>query len=260
VCAYEQGSEYNEGTPTYVEVLAGKPVADITDGLRQANVSGKWASYRRFYFTGAAIALVLDRLLPDWQDLLAQGGRTLDSILEQALAQPLSQSLPRPLAQSLPQSLTQPPGGTTLPEASAVLKDMGYEAVLAAERASEAERMAKVDSICAEITQGPGFAVEIEIPDGAFTLFDPTNVIVVKPGVRLHSTIVGIRGSSGIVVDVSRLCLEDSGSRTLLLRLPAPPQVISQEPFRLSGEGLSVAAIKGWLEGPDSSGKYKVRF
>ncbi len=42
--------------------------------LRQANVAGKWAASRRLYFTGAAIALLLDTLMPGWHSRLAEGG------------------------------------------------------------------------------------------------------------------------------------------------------------------------------------------
>ena len=31
ICVYEQGSEFNEGTPTFVEVRAGKPVSEVID-------------------------------------------------------------------------------------------------------------------------------------------------------------------------------------------------------------------------------------
>ncbi|NLA60362.1 MAG: hypothetical protein GX863_04575 [Firmicutes bacterium] len=41
VCIYEERSEFNEGTPTYVEVKAGKPIAEVIDTLMQCNVAGK---------------------------------------------------------------------------------------------------------------------------------------------------------------------------------------------------------------------------
>ncbi len=158
---YEQGSEFNEGTPTYVELKAGKPLGDLIDSLEKANVAGKWAISRRFYFTGAAIALRLDALMPGWH------GRLADA---------------------------------------------------------------------------------------------PTNVVIVKPSIRFHPTITGLRSASGLVVDIARLCLEDVNPHRLVVRLPEAPEIHLGEPFSLSGEAISMTAARAVVEGPGPDGGYKVRF
>lgn len=176
---------FNEGTPTHVEVRAGKPVSEVIEGLDRSNVAGKWAALRRFYSSGAAIALLLDVLTPGWHGRLAGGGQTLQSLLTEAVGQPL-------------------------PDAAQVLETAGYDEILVSEQASERERRARIDSMYGELTSGPGVPVEIEVPEGAFTLFDPNNILIVKAGTRFHTRITGLRSPHGIVVDITRLCLEDA--------------------------------------------------
>lgn len=235
ICLYEQGSEFSEGTPTYVEVRAGKPVSEVIEDLEKANIAGKWAAMRRFYSSGSAIALVLDVLMPDWHGRLAGGGQTLQSLLAEAVGQPL-------------------------PDAAQVAKAAGYSEILASERASERERRARIESMYGKLTSGPGVAVEIEVPDGAFTLFDPNNILNVKGGTRFHTHLTGLRGPRGIVVDITRLCLEDVEPHRLLVRLPEPPQIAQGESFLLSGPGLMISAPRAIVDGSGSDGVYRVRF
>lgn len=235
ICVYEQGSEFNEGTPTYVEVRAGKPVSEVIDDLEKANVAGEWAASRRFYSSGAAIALLLDILVPGWHGKLAAGGRTLQSLLAEAVGEPL-------------------------PDAVQVLDNAGYADILASEQASEKERKARIDSMYGELMSGPGVPVEIEVPEGAFTLFDPNNILIVKTGTRFHTCITGLRSPDGIVVDIIRLCLEDAEPHRLLVRLPERPEISRGDTLRVSGPGLKVAAPHGVVEGPGPDGGYRVRF
>ncbi len=81
MCLYEQYSEFNEGAPTYIEVRAGRPVSSIVEGLHNANTEGKWAALIRFYFTGASIGQLLDRLDPVWHKTLGEGTETMQSLL-----------------------------------------------------------------------------------------------------------------------------------------------------------------------------------
>lgn len=236
VCAYETGSEFNEGMPTLIEIRAGKPLSEVIPYLEQMNVGGKWAASARFYFTGAAIGLLLDALLPDWQARLAEGGHTLQSLLATAVT-----------------------AHGPLPDVEQVLADEGYPHMLAEERASEKERLARIEAMFREITAGPGIPVEVLIPDGAFTLFNPTNIVVVKPGTRFHPTLSGLRGPSGLTVDINRLCLEDSDPRRLVVRLPEAPTILHGEPFSLEGEGISVSAPRAVVE-TGADGGYRIKF
>ena len=242
VCLYEERSEFNEGTPTYVEVKAGKPVAEIIDTLRQSNVAGKWAAYRRFYATGAAMALLLDVLAPDWHQRLTEGKYTLGSLLSEAV-----RSLGTEVAEV---------------DVSKILSDNDYASILASEEASAQQRAAEIDGMLRELSDGPGIRVEMEVPEGAFTLFNPTSVIIVKPGVKLHSTVSGLRGAKGLSVDITRLCLEDALAHRLVLRVPEPPAPSqSGSPITsLAAEGLVVSAPAGLKIAVDADGTYRIQF
>jgi hypothetical protein len=84
--AYERQSELNEGLPTYVEYRAtGEVRADILPAEEFAPEAVRQRAYR----TGAALALLLDRVSPDWRATLAQNDSTsLDAMLTAALGTP----------------------------------------------------------------------------------------------------------------------------------------------------------------------------
>ena len=79
---YERGTELNEGLATYVEMrAAGRSAQTLpTTDFGPADVR------RRAYTSGASIALLLDRVAPDWQATLAAADdRTLDGALAAAI-------------------------------------------------------------------------------------------------------------------------------------------------------------------------------
>ena len=253
VCLYEERSEFNEGTPTYIEVKAGKPVAELIDTLSQSNVAGRWAAYRRFYATGAALALLLDVLAPGWHQRIAEGKHTLQSLLAESM-----RSQDTDVAE---------------PDVCEILRDNDYASILASEEASAQERAARIDAMLRELSEGPGTRVEVEVPEGAFTLFNPNRVIVVKPGIKLHPTLSGLRGAKGVSVDITRLCLEDAPARLLVLRVPElriPSLRVSEPPVSrhspttsitsLAAEGLTVSAPEGLEVTVDAEGTYRIRF
>jgi len=251
VCIYEELSEYNEGTPTYVELKAGKPLADIKDGLLTSNVGGSGAGYRRFYFTGAAIALLLDKNLPGWQLRFAEVGKTLRELLQEALPESHPSLQAKTAVDQTDRKAVDDP-------ISQVLTACGYREILDAERSREAERQTKIDSIMADLKSGPGVLVEIEIPPESVVLFDPVNILVVKPGVRIHTRMCGFKAGNGTEAFIESICLEDQKARRISLRLPALPEVHQGAGFTVSGPGLSVRAPAGAFEktGPAS---YEIR-
>lgn len=81
---YETALEMQEGTAVYVSRLALGTSRDTTR-LRETRTPGelRW----RFYDTGAAIAAMLDRLLPRWKSRLeAEPEMTMDELLAESLA------------------------------------------------------------------------------------------------------------------------------------------------------------------------------
>lgn len=85
VVAYEQRVEWAEGVPTYIELRAGRPQDHLVAGLREANAGGRGAAFERFAWSGAAQALLLDRVAPGWQG--EAGGRSLQELLLAAVGE-----------------------------------------------------------------------------------------------------------------------------------------------------------------------------
>lgn len=229
ICVYEEHSEYNEGTPTYVELRAGLPLAVLRARLRESNLGGSGAAYRRFYWTGAAIAMLLDDRLPHWHRPFAQGRLSLQALLLQTAELPL-------------------------PPAHQVLAESGYAELLQAEQAHEQARQERVAELLARLSAGEGALVEIAMPRLSFAIFDPRHVQVLEPGVRLHTSISGLRTPGACEVDYQGLSLEDQHQRIMRLRLPQPPVQVRQEGFAVQGEGLRISAPAGRLSRrPDGS-------
>lgn len=224
---YERFVEYSEGSPTYVELQAGLPLPTLTERLALCNRGGRWAAYQRFYYTGAALALLLDQRLPGWQERFAAGGVTLQGLVESV-------------------------AGAALPPVSRVLEPQGFTAVLEEEERGEAERRAKIDSLLAELRSGPGVPVAIHLPPTAGgVMWDPRSVMNIAPGARLHPTHCGASGPEGLRVEIHRLCLEERGAngRTLTLRLPERPAGrLEAGRFRLEAPGLTIDAPSGTVE------------
>lgn len=262
ICVYEERSEFNEGTPTYIEMKAGKPVTELIDTLRQCNVAGKWAAYRRFYATGAALALLLDVLSPDWHLRMAEGRRTLRSLLAESVHSRDAEAAGADVSEDVPVDTLVDVPVDMLVDVSEVLRSYNYEGILAAEEKSAKERAAEIDKMIRELSDGPGIRVEIEVPEGAFTLFNPNKVIVVKPGVKLHPTLSGLRGAKGLVVDIACLCLEDGPGRRLVLRVPEAPVPAQPDPpiTSLTAEGLTISAPQGLKVSAGSEGTYRIQF
>lgn len=219
---YEAAEEYNEGTPTYIEFRAGRPESDLPPQLAQCNIGGKWAAYRRFYFTGAAIALLLDRLSSGWQSGFAAGDATLQDLLR-AAAGPL------------------PPAGQVLAEA-------GYPEILAAEQEREADRRRRIAELLERLETGPGCRVEIDATQAPYCGWDPTNCLVVEPGIRLHTRYFCLLDGGAIKVEIEGLTLEDRVTNVITTRLAEAPLVTAAEPFRMEGPDLRGEAPRGRLE------------
>lgn len=225
MAGYEQVAEYVEGTPTYVEVRAGRPLADLCAQLERCNVGGKWAAYRRFYWTGAAQALLLDQHLPGWQEWLASGNKSLQDLLLEAAGR--------------------------LPAVGGVVKAVGFTAVLEREEQAALERRLQIEELLAQLDSGPGLRVEILLPPTVQgILWDPTNLLNLAPGTRLHTRFCGAMGPDGLRLEIERLCKEESGpdGRRFTFRLPAAPLVEPGERFRVSAEGLRLDAPAGQVE------------
>lgn len=226
VVVYEQTVEWVEGTPTYVELRAGAPREELVARLRTYNQGGRHAAYRRFYDTGAAQALLLDRLAPGWQARVGAAGGSLQRLLEESLTEPL-------------------------PPVNQVVVTEGLASLLEAEQEAEAQRQARIAALLQELEGGPGFAVEVVLPPEVQGLmWDPTNLLNISPGRRLHTRFCGAVGPDGLRVTIHALSLEewDEAGRRFRLRLPGRPSVEQGGRLRIESEALAVDAPGGWTE------------
>ena len=170
VPVYEETVEWVEGTPTYVELRAGAPLDNLIGRLGTYNRGGRHAAYRRLYDTGAAQAVLLDQLRPGWQARLAEsGGASLQELLRESLNEPL------------------PPVGAPVVVAE------GLAAVLEAEEEAEAQRRIGSPGFCGNWRAG--VLVEIALPPAVKGgMWDPTNLLNISPGRRLHTRFCGAVG------------------------------------------------------------------
>jgi hypothetical protein len=180
--AYERGTELNEGLAQYVERRAAKRTVTLradefaADGVRQ-----------RAYEAGAALATLLDRLMPAWRDTLdtapASAGTTLDGLLAGRLA---------------------PDDG------AAGCGPSGTEraAFLARAAADVDTLVARRRRARAEFLGQPGWTLVIEsgaplFPQG----FDPLNVSRVSPAEVLHTRFLRLGNGAGWVEILDRPAL-----------------------------------------------------
>jgi hypothetical protein len=174
--AYERGTELNEGLAQYVERrAAGTPIVlDSTD-------PGATDVRRRAYAVGAALGAVLDRVRPEWRDMLERAPGTATPPLDSLLASALSSATGE--------------GAGCAPSAAARARWANQAAddvrALSAERARTR----------AEYLGRPGWRIVVEAGDGPFFPqgFDPLNVSRVSPTEILHSRLLELRGPLGAI-------------------------------------------------------------
>jgi hypothetical protein len=189
--AYERGTELNEGLAAYVQGRAG---GSYTEPLPASEFAPE-AVRQRGYAAGAALALLLDRLSPEWRHTLEQNdSSTLESLLGAALDRRAESS-----------------AGCTLPaaEQEAIRSTAAADATSLSQRRSEARRT---------FLEQPGWRLVITAQGAPLSLqgFDPINVQVVRPGEVLHTRFLklGNRGGSMEVIGRSSLS-EAAGAHPL---------------------------------------------
>ncbi|MCF7222929.1 hypothetical protein [Marilutibacter chinensis] len=208
--AYERGTELNEGLATYVEMRA----AGRDTVARPATEFGPADVRRRAYASGAALALLLDRLAPDWQTALATGeAQTLDAALAAALG-----------------------AGKTCAFDAATTKDAEAKA-----RADIAALAAERSRRLAEFEASPGWRVVIEAAhDGALLRpqgLDPLNVVPLDARRTLHARFLRLGNDAGHMVAMNAASLTEGagthplfdGVRRVTLTGLAEPQVHQAE-------------------------------
>ncbi len=166
---YERKTELNEGLATYVQLrAAGRATVEIPEaGFPATEVR------HRIYAVGPALALLLDRVLPEWRESLeADDQQVLDEILEAALGETGTDAC-----------------AFTADETAGVEQTARDDAAAVATR--RVERRAAFDA-------APGWRVVVEAAEGAplWANFDPLNIEVVEGGL-LHTRFLRLNNDSG---------------------------------------------------------------
>jgi hypothetical protein len=172
--AYERGTELNEGLAQYVERRAGgTPIALDSTDAPAADVR------RRAYAVGAALGAVLDRVRPEWRDVLERSADKATPPLDSLLAEAAD---PR---ESSASSCGAMPAARALWAAQA---SRDVRALVEERTRARTEYLARAGwRIVVEAEGGPFF------PQG----FDPLNVSRLSPTEILHSRFLKLQGPLG---------------------------------------------------------------
>ena len=186
VRTFEVLQEQMEGTANYVaRVAVGLDPAATAVRLREPRGAEliRW----RFYESGTALCLILDRLMPDWK---ARVDRDTNATTSDLLAEAAVRTGGKPAA-------------FTLPEA---------EALDVRASADVADLMARQQRLRAELTARPGSRVIIEAPPGSAPLdlerFDPINLFVLGDGEVAHPNAIRLARHDGVAVDIRNPAFE----------------------------------------------------
>jgi hypothetical protein len=209
VAEFERAAELNEGLAQYATLRGLRVLARVDAGrferaaraeaaqeaalLDSLLVVGPRSIRRRFYATGSAIALVLDRLADSaWKERLVRNDGTLQQSLAEASGYRGREAL----------------GIAWGRRTEAELSDLRAEAARAA-ASLEAVRRAQRDSVLAT----PGLQVVIDpsgLPGGrlAWCGFDPQNVLQTAAGELLHMRMLRLCGGAGVEIQLDQPVVE----------------------------------------------------
>jgi RNA polymerase sigma factor (sigma-70 family) len=167
-------SEFGPGGSHYAQFLV---------NLAQMNVGGRGAERRRFYLTGAAQGLLLDRLDPGWKHELERSGTPLQDLLARALAAS---------------------GGVDAgkaPDALEIGARQRVDELLREETEAAAALVAARRARIAKALEVGGRVLVLDLSRaggaGRVLSFDPMNLIAVDGSLRLHTRMLNLGFDGG---------------------------------------------------------------
>jgi hypothetical protein len=216
---YERFSELSEGLAEYVERRATGDTLDVIPG----NGYSPAAIRDRAYATGAALALVLDRLRPGWPGVLNAKTHPLDALLAQAVQAEEA--------------------------ASCGLETAARDSIAARARRDVSRLAVERNEQLAQFENQPGWRLVLvnEGPPLFPSNFDPLNVHGMGGGRVLHTRVLGIANERGSIEVFGRTALTEAagahplfnGVRRLIVTGLAEPDVDeSAGMIRVSAEGV----------------------
>lgn len=210
---FEKGSESNEGLADYAGAKAVTLAIEdagqnnipfnFTDGneyllkkyvsLKAINKIGKNPRLK-FYYTGSAQALLLDRLLPGWKRGVQMGGNSVQDLLGSAVK--------------------QPPTEKTIVK---TLQRYGYAAALKEEELRAEKRKLEKMALLKSVLDRQGREYVIDFSGlrhpGQIRSFDPMNVTMINPKLRIHTRSVSFAGKDTFTASFSQPVVEDLDNR-----------------------------------------------
>ncbi|MBS1797994.1 MAG: hypothetical protein JSS81_29510 [Acidobacteria bacterium] len=211
---FEKGAEANEGMAEYagaktvyealrrpeksLDFLRGDADAFLSEKFRPLEEIGKVGKNvrRKFYLTGSAEGFLLDRLLPDWKKRVQTEGRFAQDLLAESVRFKTPENA----------------------ETERLVAAFDYEKTLAAEEQSVAERTAANRVLLEKSLAQAGrrFVVDfgrLKTPPGVRS-FDPMNVTLVGPAIRVHTRAVTFGGDHGFTASYAQTVVEDLAQKS----------------------------------------------
>ena len=198
--AWENQNELSEGLSTYTEMVVSQRDSIVWDAniskLRRINRKGFGVERQRFYFSGMAYGLILDQLVPSWQEEVTRGKNSLQGLLAEYLGY-----TPRPERREF---------GPV--DFSDILARQQRECL---ERAEEQHR--RVD----EALPGKGMRVDISfsgtVQSGGW---NPYTISVLPNGQRFHTTMLMYNYDTGTELRVESGALEPEMTVQVIFERP----------------------------------------
>jgi hypothetical protein len=252
---FEKGAESNEGMAEYagaravVDGMAAEKEKRIpatfsfTDGPRY--VREKYEKLKsitrlgnngrlRFYYTGSAQGLLLDRLSPAWKAALQEKATPVQELLAAAVG-----------------------GVLAATEAEAALREARYEAVLREEEDEAKGRQEAAEKRLKSLLDQKGLRITINVAAlgrvGDYSSFDPMNVTVLNGKRRLHTRMVNVAQKGLYRAEFSQPVLEDRGKQeyvTLVKADARPTATLDGAPLALDKPGRKPIAKKLVIDAP----------
>lgn len=227
VRAFETALEMMEGTANYVaRVAVGEPAAKTAERLRNHRPAEgiRW----RFYDTGAALCLLLDRLSPGWQERTErQPDLTTVELVEAAV-----------------RARAVEPAAFSTSDASTLL---------ARSEADVADLSSRRRLLRTELLERQGARVTVELEDGAEPFrvqrFDPINLMVLDAGDIAHANFVTLAAPQGTVELNNPGFVRGGFGGTVGLTIPAGSHPLRQGVRRITIVGIAGAPQVGREEG-----------
>lgn len=175
----------------------------------------------KFYYTGSAQGLLLDRLMPNWKTEVQMNGKAIQNLLQDSI----------------------PKKALKKNEINEILKNYKYESVLKKEEESVAERNAENLALLEKTLnlKGKKIMIDFSVVNNINNIkfFDPMNVTMVKPNVRVHTRKVTFAHNELFTAEFSQPVVEDLPNKKYISIIP------QNDTFKITVDGEEVDLSKG---------------